>query len=103
MAAAAAPAIEVTRLLLHAQDPDPNVRGQAEAQISAFQEQNYAGFLGLVAGVVLAVMLSMRSSSSSAGGITAWMHNLLSCSAQYPPPPDQRSDVAVVLGYALYK
>jgi len=49
MAAAAAPAIEVTRLLLHAQDPDPNVRGQAEAQISAFQEQNYAGFLGSLA------------------------------------------------------
>jgi importin subunit beta-1 len=49
MAAAAAPAIEVTRLLLHAQDPDPNVRGQAEQQIALFQEQNYAGFLGSLA------------------------------------------------------
>ncbi|GBF91859.1 importin subunit beta-like [Raphidocelis subcapitata] len=42
-------AIEVTRLLLHAQDPDPAVRHQAEQQIAAFQEQNYAGFLGSLA------------------------------------------------------
>jgi importin subunit beta-1 len=46
---AASPSIEVTRLLLHAQDPDPNVRGQAEQQIAYFQEQNYAGFLASLA------------------------------------------------------
>jgi hypothetical protein len=48
-AAAAPPSIEVTRLLLHAQDPDPAVRSQAEQQIAYFQEQNYAGFLGSLA------------------------------------------------------
>ncbi|KIZ03724.1 Importin subunit beta-1 [Monoraphidium neglectum] len=48
MAAPAQP-IEVTRLLLHAQDPDPGVRGQAEQQIQYFQEQNYSGFLGSLA------------------------------------------------------
>jgi importin subunit beta-1 len=47
--AAAPAAIEVTRLLLHAQDPDPAVRGQAEQQIAYFQEQNYPGFLGSLA------------------------------------------------------
>lgn len=37
--------VEVTQLLLHAQDPDANVRGQAEAKIQQFQEQNFPGFL----------------------------------------------------------
>jgi len=37
--------VEVTQLLLHAQDPDANVRGQAEAKIQQFQDQNFPGFL----------------------------------------------------------
>lgn len=50
MAAQAPPgAGDITRALLAAQDPDPNVRGAAEQQIAYFQEQNYAGFLGSLA------------------------------------------------------
>lgn len=37
--------VEVTQLLLHAQDPDAQVRSQAEQKIQQFQEQNYPGFL----------------------------------------------------------
>lgn len=41
--------VEVTQLLLHAQDPEPTVRGQAEAKIQQFQEQNYPGFVASLA------------------------------------------------------
>lgn len=41
--------VEVTQLLLHAQDPDSNVRNQAEAKIKQYQEENYAGFLASLA------------------------------------------------------
>lgn len=41
--------VEVTQLLLHAQDPDANVRSQAELKIQQFQEQNYPGFLASLA------------------------------------------------------
>lgn len=41
--------VEVTQLLLHAQDPDANVRSQAEQKIQHFQEQNYPGFLASLA------------------------------------------------------
>ena len=50
MAAAAPPGgVDITRALLAAQDPDQNVRHQAEQQIAYFQEQNYSGFLGSLA------------------------------------------------------
>lgn len=41
--------LEVTQLLLHAQDADANVRTQAEQQIQQFQEQNYPSFLASLA------------------------------------------------------
>lgn len=41
--------VEVTQLLLHAQDPDANVRTQAEQKIQQFQDQNYPGFLASLA------------------------------------------------------
>eukprot|EP00879_Flechtneria_rotunda_P012371 GHRR01012918.1.p1 GENE.GHRR01012918.1~~GHRR01012918.1.p1 ORF type:complete len:702 (+),score=217.59 GHRR01012918.1:232-2106(+) len=41
--------VEVTQLLLHAQDPDINVRSLAEQKIQQFQEQNYPGFLASLA------------------------------------------------------
>ena len=41
--------VEVTQLLLHAQDPDANVRTQAEARITQYQEQNYSGFVASLA------------------------------------------------------
>eukprot|EP00878_Enallax_costatus_P011619 GHUV01012128.1.p1 GENE.GHUV01012128.1~~GHUV01012128.1.p1 ORF type:complete len:603 (+),score=213.52 GHUV01012128.1:279-2087(+) len=41
--------VEVTQLLLHAQDPDTNVRTQAEARLKEFQDQNYPGFLASLA------------------------------------------------------
>lgn len=41
--------VEVTQLLLHAQDPDVNIRTQAESKISQFQDQNYPGFLASLA------------------------------------------------------
>ncbi|GBF94393.1 importin subunit beta-like [Raphidocelis subcapitata] len=87
-AAAAPPAIEVTRLLLHAQDPDPSVRTQAEQQIAYFQEQNYAGFLGSLAyelangekppesrrlaGIVLKNNLDAKDDARKAALVTRW-------------------------------
>jgi importin subunit beta-1 len=41
--------VEVTQLLLHAQDPDPNVRSQAEARIQQYQTENFPGFLASLA------------------------------------------------------
>lgn len=41
--------VEVTQLLLHAQDPDANVRSLAEQKISQFQEHDYPGFLASLA------------------------------------------------------
>eukprot|EP00775_Hariotina_reticulata_P014411 gene14411-14517_t len=41
--------VEVTQLLLHAQDPDANVRSLAEQRIQEFQDQNYPGFLASLA------------------------------------------------------
>lgn len=41
--------VEVTQLLLHAQDPDPNVRSQAEAKIEQYRSENYPGFLASLA------------------------------------------------------
>jgi importin subunit beta-1 len=41
--------VEVTQLLLHAQDPDANVRSQAEQKLQQFQEHNYSGFLASLA------------------------------------------------------
>lgn len=41
--------MEVTQLLLHAQDPDANVRSLAEQKISQFQEHDYPGFLASLA------------------------------------------------------
>jgi importin subunit beta-1 len=41
--------VEVTQLLLHAQDPDPNIRTLAEQKIASFQEHDYPGFLASLA------------------------------------------------------
>ncbi|KAF8069441.1 KPNB1 [Scenedesmus sp. PABB004] len=41
--------VEVTQLLLHAQDPDANVRSLAEQKIAQFQEHDYPGFLASLA------------------------------------------------------
>lgn len=41
--------VEVTQLLLHAQDPDANVRSIAEQKIQQFQEHDYPGFLASLA------------------------------------------------------
>ena len=40
-----AAAVDVTQLLLQAQDPDATVRNQAERNLRDFQEQNYPSFL----------------------------------------------------------
>lgn len=36
---------DITELLQHGQSPDATLRNAAEAQLSAFQEANYPGFL----------------------------------------------------------
>ena len=36
---------DITELLKGGQNPDANIRNQAEQQLQQFQEQNYAGFL----------------------------------------------------------
>lgn len=48
-AAGGAAAADVTRLLLHASDADPQLRTAAERQLASFQDNDYPGFLSALA------------------------------------------------------